>query len=181
MRGDAWLVSPPLQHRDHGVQLTANHSFQPCTSRDFMNYLLYIEVAAENLQFYLWFRDYIKRFSQLPANEKVLSVPWYPERNDPATLAQRGPRLKSPPATAVPNIFKGTAFDSQPVTLQEKGINPFEDDKSSHRGDYEETATLQSSVQHDIKKSVAMAFEGADVKVQPCMKFPLAPRRMAAD
>jgi hypothetical protein len=146
-----------------------------------MNYLLYIELAAENLQFYLWFRDYIKRFSQLPQNEKVLSVPWFSERNDPATLAQRGPRLKSPPATAVPNIFKGTAFDSQPVTLQEKAINPFEDDwSSSHRGD-DETATLQSSIQHDIKKSVAMAFEGADVKLQPCMKFPLDSRRRAAD
>ncbi|KAK6437152.1 hypothetical protein LTR95_006647, partial [Oleoguttula sp. CCFEE 5521] len=30
----------------------------PCTTRDFMNYLKYIEYSAENLQFFLWYRDY---------------------------------------------------------------------------------------------------------------------------
>lgn len=41
-----------------------------------MNYLKYVEYNAENLQFYLWYRDYCKRFSELPALQKVLAPEW---------------------------------------------------------------------------------------------------------
>ncbi|ESZ94790.1 hypothetical protein SBOR_4809 [Sclerotinia borealis F-4128] len=36
----------------------------PMTVREFMNYLEYIEHAPENLQFFLWFRDYTLRFEK---------------------------------------------------------------------------------------------------------------------
>ncbi|KAK4548132.1 hypothetical protein LTR36_010001 [Oleoguttula mirabilis] len=48
----------------------------PCTVRDFMNYLKYIEHAAENLQFFLWFRDYSARWENLPESEKALAPEW---------------------------------------------------------------------------------------------------------
>ena len=38
-----------------------------------MDYLVYIAHDAENLQFYLWYRDYVKRFNRLRENEKALS------------------------------------------------------------------------------------------------------------
>jgi hypothetical protein len=38
-----------------------------------MDYLVYIAHDAENLQFYLWYRDYEKRFNRLKQNEKALS------------------------------------------------------------------------------------------------------------
>jgi hypothetical protein len=41
-----------------------------------MNFLKYIELSAENLQFFLWYRDYSKRFNELPASEKALSPEW---------------------------------------------------------------------------------------------------------
>merc|ERR1712169_125664 len=37
----------------------------PMTVRDFMNYLIYIEHSAENLQFFLWYRDSAKGFDRI--------------------------------------------------------------------------------------------------------------------
>lgn len=97
----------------------------PCTTRDFMNFLKYIERSAENLQFFLWYRDYSKRFDELPESEKVLSPEWNSEKNaepgdKPATKAV------NPDAAA---ILKGTDFanDSNPkIAESEKGgSNPF--------------------------------------------------------
>jgi len=44
-----------------------------------VDYLVYIEHNAENLQFVLWYRDYIRRFEALPEKKKVLSPEWIPE------------------------------------------------------------------------------------------------------
>ena len=41
-----------------------------------MDYLLHIELAAENLQFYLWYRDYCNRFAEAPESERVLAPRW---------------------------------------------------------------------------------------------------------
>lgn len=41
-----------------------------------MDYLVYVEHNAENLQFYLWYQDYCKRFDALPASEKALAPEW---------------------------------------------------------------------------------------------------------
>lgn len=43
-------------------------ALQPCSTRDFMSYLQHVEHAAENLQFYLWYRDYATRFSRAVVN-----------------------------------------------------------------------------------------------------------------
>ena len=47
-----------------------------------MDYLVYIEFSAENLQFYLWFKDYVRRFETLPEKEKALSPEFIPETDD---------------------------------------------------------------------------------------------------
>ena len=41
-----------------------------------MDYLVYVAHDAENLQFFLWLRDYTKRFDALPQSEKSRSKPW---------------------------------------------------------------------------------------------------------
>ena len=41
-----------------------------------MDYLVYVSHDAENLQFWLWMRDYDKRFYAAPKNEQDLSPPW---------------------------------------------------------------------------------------------------------
>ncbi|KAM3078710.1 hypothetical protein ACMFMG_006576 [Clarireedia jacksonii] len=47
----------------------------PMTVRDFMNYLQYIELAPENLQFFLWFRDYSSRFEQSKSHNPFITPP----------------------------------------------------------------------------------------------------------
>ena len=57
-----------------------------------MQYLLYVEHAAENLQFYLWLRDYTERFNALSENEKALSPPVPVNPLDPRLGPKSGPR-----------------------------------------------------------------------------------------
>jgi hypothetical protein len=42
-----------------------------------MSYLVYVEYNAENHQFFLWYREYVRRFEALPEKEKVLSPEWF--------------------------------------------------------------------------------------------------------
>jgi hypothetical protein len=46
---------------------------KPCSLVDFMDYLVYIAFDAENLQFFLWYCDYVKRFNELKRNEQASS------------------------------------------------------------------------------------------------------------
>ncbi|KAF1917162.1 hypothetical protein BDU57DRAFT_517674 [Ampelomyces quisqualis] len=94
----------------------------PCTVRDFMNFLKYIELSAENLQFYLWYRDYSKRFNELPENEKALSPAWTGEKAATETKAA------SKPVNVDTNaILAGTDFATEAkMDDSEKGSsNPF--------------------------------------------------------
>jgi hypothetical protein len=47
-----------------------------------MDYLVYIEHSAENLQFYLWYRDYVRRWNALPASQRALSPKMRPDLAD---------------------------------------------------------------------------------------------------
>jgi hypothetical protein len=88
-----------------------------------MNFLKYIELSAENLQFFLWYRDYSKRFNALPESERVLSPEWTGEKNAPSE-AMNGPKYFNADTAA---ILQGTDFASQgKLTGSEKsGSNPF--------------------------------------------------------
>ena len=41
-----------------------------------MDYLKFVARDAENLQFYLWLKDYTERFNALKPSEQALSPPW---------------------------------------------------------------------------------------------------------
>jgi hypothetical protein len=43
-----------------------------------MDYLVYITHDTENLQFFLWYRDYTKRFNALDDVERMFSPAWDP-------------------------------------------------------------------------------------------------------
>lgn len=47
-----------------------------------MDYLKYVSRDAENLQFYLWLRDYTERFNTLKDSEKSLSPEWKPTNDE---------------------------------------------------------------------------------------------------
>ncbi|CAN9395073.1 unnamed protein product [Alternaria alternata] len=101
--------------------IIAGGACPPCTVRDFMNFLKYIELSAENLQFFLWYRDYVKRFNALPESERVLSPEWTGEKNSDA---KNVPANFNADAAA---ILKGTDFANEgKVAESEKGSNnPF--------------------------------------------------------
>ncbi|KAI4244321.1 MAG: hypothetical protein L6R40_003047 [Gallowayella cf. fulva] len=155
----------------------------PCTTRDFMNYLIYIEHAAENLQFFLWYRDYVRRFHLLPESERKLAPEWTVEQADAQALALKDNPvpMKSLSADAAA-IFKGTDF-AQPKTtvveLGKGGSNPFGTPPMTPTpGGYDSNApseypwsdsgsTLRSGFKATHDKKAAGAFEAADVKLQP--------------
>lgn len=50
--------------------------------RDFLNYLIYVERSAENLQFFLWHRDFACRWEQAPEAERALAPEWTQAQED---------------------------------------------------------------------------------------------------
>jgi len=139
-----------------------------------MNYLKYIEHAAENLQFFLWFRDYSARFDTLPANEKALAPEWTrAQEAEAAAQAQARPKRVDPVVAAV---LKGTDFDPSSKHAADKA-DPFhtpslspDDDKRDKMSDYSlsvsDDKTLASGRFH---QSVAeQAFDDAGMRWKPC-------------
>lgn len=74
--------------------MTSTNRQQPCSLRDFMDYLKYVSHDAENLQFYLWLKDYTKRFNELKASEKMLSPEWKPTGEEKKVEQQTTRRSK---------------------------------------------------------------------------------------
>lgn len=126
-----------------------------------MNYLKYIELAAENLQFYLWFRSYSKRFDELPESEKALSPEWVPQPNE----AEPPARLKgvSPVTTT---IFKGTEFANEPKVAEPETGNPF--------------FTPPRTPNSDLKREGAESVESYEVSMTPGGKTDHAQRATGA-
>ncbi|KAL8926273.1 MAG: hypothetical protein Q9172_001867 [Xanthocarpia lactea] len=155
----------------------------PCTTRDFMNYLIYIEHAAENLQFFLWYRDYVRRFDLLSENERKLAPEWTLEQAEAQALALKDnpAPMKSVSADAA-SMFKGTDFAAPKATVVELGRgrpNPFGTPPMTPTpGDHGSIApsefpwsdsgsTLRSGFKASHDKKAAGAFDAADVKLQP--------------
>ncbi|KAL0938003.1 uncharacterized protein CTRU02_207734 [Colletotrichum truncatum] len=98
----------------------------PCTVRDFMNYLVYIELAAENLQFFMWHKDYTKRFAEAKASETALAPEWTPAKESEVLqrlFKEKSQRMRQKPGQ---EIFKGTDFEKTgTATAIVQDSNPF--------------------------------------------------------
>jgi hypothetical protein len=159
-----------------------------------MNFLLYIENSAENLQFYLWFRDYSKRFDELPEDEKKLSPEWVHEQ--PKAKVTQSKAISDVDISAedkrkadaeVAAAIKGTDFDTKvKLTVTEIGHNPFNTPPRTPVGDRvsidpstsgwnEDSSTLMSSTATSHAKKAANAFETAQT-LQPCRSAPVRSR-----
>jgi len=92
-----------------------------------MNYLTYIEHAAENLQFYLWYRDYAKRFAEAKTSDIGLAPVWTQSQHDAALqtaqiTATTQKRVIKPEAA---EIFQGTDFEKVPKVNATESTDPF--------------------------------------------------------
>lgn len=144
-----------------------------------MNYLIYIEHAAENLQFFLWYRDYIKRFLALPESERALAPEWTATQAETEAMTAPTNMAMKKISVETAAVFKGTDF--APGTRSpavEYGFNPFNTpprtppvDKEaftpSEYGWSDDGSTLRSTNKSFVKKT-AGAYEGAEIKWQPC-------------
>jgi len=144
-----------------------------------MDFLLYIELSAENLQFYLWYRDYIKRFSELPEKERQLVPIWTPEKAEKAEkemLAAKKEKSMAKITVETAEILKGTDFDPRAKITGSDNRNPFKSSPSpfgnresmalSTAGWSEDGSTLRAGAVNYHEKA-AVAFEEANV-LQPC-------------
>lgn len=135
-----------------------------------MNYLKYIEHAAENLQFWLWFRDYAKRFSDLPESERCLAPEWTAEQAEAENVVNQG----TPPA--MKNLSPETLAALAGTDFAPRRGNPFKTPpRTPGEVPRKNIATvvareMDSSDEdsNSIHARAAGAFEKADLKWQPC-------------
>ena len=146
-----------------------------------MNYLKYIEFSAENLQFYLWLRDYTARFEKLPGSEQALSPEWnqaQAEAEANGTTSSSRPLRKVSPQIA--EVLRNTDFaDGKPKAICEKA-DPFHTpdktpsleekrdgflDDGSSAADSKTVATTTTTSHHVVADQ---AFEDAGMKWKPC-------------
>ena len=142
-----------------------------------MNYLIYIEHAAENLQFFLWYRDYVSRFSALPLSEKALALEWSQKELEPENKehSTTGPKTLS---SETAEVFKGTDFavpksvpfevKSDPFTTPPRTPNGHRPSVVPSESGWSDTSmTVYSPKGANFQKQAGDAFQGADVKWQP--------------
>jgi len=137
-----------------------------------MNFLKYIELSAENLQFYLWFRDYSKRFNELPDSEKALSPEWTSEMSVPNEVQP----AKQPTNALATTMLQGTDFASDTrMTSSDKGeSNPFFTPPRTPTSLGKRDVSLTSyddSLDTDKAthtRRAAGAFESAGLRWKPC-------------
>lgn len=144
-----------------------------------MDFLKYIEHSAENLQFYLWFKDYEQRFNKLPENERILSPEWTREQEEQEAATYRA-RLKD----------KTLAADAEAI-LQKQNLPSSEDPFGSqrnlshmHESDPEKSSLESGSTKRppsdgttartQYTETSKHAFEDAGAKFQP---FTIQPYR----
>jgi hypothetical protein len=134
-----------------------------------MDYLVYIEYTAENLQFYLWYKDYVRRFDKLPAKEKALSPEWVPEVIEIPTLVKD-------PETGPKNEKRDTVITVAEAGYDSKGAALFSEDKAitrhqsilADKGSMIAPSFIDPSVANTSVPSTAEVTAQAGLKWQAC-------------
>ncbi|KAI3392765.1 hypothetical protein diail_5201 [Diaporthe ilicicola] len=118
LRSGPWSASAGIPDALTFDKILGGGTRSPCTTRDLMEFLLYIMGSAENLQFFLWYRSYDQRFHNANTSVRDLAPEWTQEQqNDTFAKLQKEHRdrlKRDPAATAI--IFKGTDFDKHGAT-----------------------------------------------------------------
>lgn len=144
------------------------------TIRDFMNYLIYVEHSAENLQFYLWYKDYVKRFHEANSPDISFAPAWTQTMEDEAVAKIRkehATKTCSPPGAA--SIFRGTDFEKKVPEMPENALNPFNSPPQSSNGGSNKgsidaaSRTTPIAISGSYSSQAADAFQSAGARL-PC-------------
>ena len=143
-----------------------------------MDFLQYIEHDAENLQFYMWYRDYVKRFFELPESQQKLAPEWTQEQAQAEKHASEKEKLPRKVPNEAATVLQGTDFDPHmKPQMQENGHNPFNTPPRTPSGNdresmapstvgWSEDASTLRSGNTDHTRKTAQAFEDVDA-LQP--------------
>jgi hypothetical protein len=135
-----------------------------------MDYLVYVEHNAENLQFYLWYKDYVRRFDTLSEGEKVLSPEWIPTGDAPNLVKDTDKKINAKRFTIAAMMEAG--YDGT------TGAELFGDDKEAARrvSALKDSASMVGSTISDATTlTTAEVTAQAGLKWQPCMFISLPP------
>jgi hypothetical protein len=142
-----------------------------------MNYLKYIEYSAENLQFYLWYKDYSARFDKLPASEKVLAPEWTRAKAEAEAAGNTSTTKGSKQSNAQVNeVLKDTDFaDGKPKSADPFGTpdkTPSLEEKRDGLSAYGSSTGDKTTASSAAHRSVAdSAFDEAGMKWKPCTQL----------
>lgn len=142
-----------------------------------MDYLIYIAHDAETLQFYLWLKDYKKRYAALRREDQALSPEW----KDAKPVEDR--RLTNKKSAGdFPTVDKESAIRLAELSKAAKEV--FDEPPMSPTAtatDYESFITKSVNSHKTIKEIVEDATTSAGLKWQPCMYIPSRPDLNYAD
>jgi hypothetical protein len=155
-----------------------------------MNYLKYIEYSAENLQFFLWHRDYTARWESLRESEKTLSPEWKPSNADPDGITLASPARPKRVAPQIMEVLKNTDFADQPKdvtpdpfylhTPNKSGSFDDKHEMSEYGSSFGDEKTLLSSSASYQRLATDQAFDEAGMKWKPCMPLSFISRTRTA-
>ena len=123
-----------------------------------MDYLIYVERNAENLQFYLWYIDYVRRWNELPAKDRALSPKWQSEPVETMNLVKEKDR-RSMPRSSINSPIQSNFEKAISEEFGGKGIK-------SDRWSF-----ITASARGSVVPTVAEINAQAGLKWQPCV-FP---------
>ncbi|KAH7419829.1 regulator of G protein-like protein [Cadophora sp. MPI-SDFR-AT-0126] len=151
-----------------------NRTLPPFSLNDFMDYLVYVEFSAENMQFYLWFKDYVRRFEALPEKEKALSPEFLPEINVPDLTKDGGKGERKETRREASNALMETRYDGKSLVLN----------TSTSQGSAQDLRTAHNHMESELRESPSVTSGStavpsdaevvaqAGLKWQPCSHYP---------
>lgn len=139
-----------------------------------MNYVKYIEHSSENLQFFLWYRDYTARWEGLSSSEKALAPEWTSDFTDVDAMSTVRQKFVHP---QIMEVLKDTDFADiprGPIDPFGSPLTPgsFDDKRDTHSvygSSFGDDKTLLSSNASGYRIAAEHAFEDAGMKWKPCM------------
>lgn len=122
-----------------------------------MEYLVHVSHDAENLQFWLWLQDYIKRFFAISRSDQALSPPWNPNEvhQAPAKIHDDVPKAYGKSKLSMAEFL--ASLDSLGGTKPSTVVSPFGKE-----------STDRTSLTRTVTESVNEANAQAGLNWQAC-------------
>lgn len=133
-----------------------------------MDYLVYVEHSAENLQFFLWYRNYVRRWEKLSDAEKKLAPEWVHSDSEVPNLTAKEEEADNGDAKTKKRRPSGVLSR----ILQDGEWDKMADDSSKEDVTKDNQSFVSSSLGTFVAPLVADANANAGLKWQACIYSP---------